>query len=83
VADLPHSADAAAIARAIVSLGLTLGMRTIAEGVETAEQIQFLREIGCNLAQGYSLAWPLTAEAMGELLQEKRRQGELRGCAQH
>ncbi len=83
VADLPQSADAAAIARAIVSLGLTLGMHTIAEGVETAEQIQFLREIGCNLAQGYSLAWPLTAEAMGELLQEKRRQGELRGCAQH
>jgi len=82
VADLPGSADAAAIARAIVSLGLTLGMRTIAEGVETQEQAQFLRDIGCNLAQGYSLSWPLTGEQMGQLLLEKRRLGELQGCAQ-
>ncbi len=82
VNDLPDNADAAAIARAIVSLGVTLGMRTVAEGVETAEQQEFLRAIGCNIAQGYTLSRPLSATQMGELLQEKRRAGELQGCAQ-
>lgn len=80
VRDLPASADAAAIARAIVSLGSTLGMQTIAEGVETAEQAAFLQGIQCDLGQGYSLSYPLSAAAMAALIEEKRAAGALLAC---
>jgi EAL domain-containing protein (putative c-di-GMP-specific phosphodiesterase class I) len=80
VRDLPESPDAAAIARAIVSLGSTLGMQTIAEGVETAEQVAFLQAIHCDLGQGYSLSYPLSAAAMGALIEQKRAEGALLAC---
>ena len=51
----------AVIVVAIVSLARSLGMQTIAEGVETEEQLAFLREKGCNEAQGYYSSKPLTA----------------------
>ncbi|MDP3518878.1 MAG: EAL domain-containing protein [Pseudohongiella sp.] len=59
VSALPDDPDAAAIARAIVSLGHTLGMVTIAEGVETQAQADFLRAIGCEQGQGYLFSKPL------------------------
>jgi len=77
VRDLPGSEDAAAIARAIVSLGTTLGMQTIAEGVETEEQAQFLRAIQCDLGQGFFLAYPLKPVAVEALIESKRASGEL------
>jgi len=46
---------------AIVSLARTLGIRSVAEGVETAEHLQMVREAGCDLAQGYLLAHPMPA----------------------
>ncbi len=82
VRDLPASADAAAIARAIVSLGSTLGMQTIAEGVETAEQAAFLQGIRCDLGQGFSLSYPLSATAMTALIEEKHAAGALLACPQ-
>lgn len=82
VRDLPASADAAAIARAIVSLGSTLGMQTIAEGVETAEQAAFLQGIRCDLGQGFSLSYPLSAPAMTALIEEKHAAGALLACPQ-
>lgn len=82
VRDLPESADAAAIARAIVSLGSTLGMQTIAEGVETDAQAQFLRDIQCDLGQGYSLAYPLAPADMETLIEEKRATGQLLAFAE-
>jgi diguanylate cyclase (GGDEF)-like protein/PAS domain S-box-containing protein len=62
----------AALAQAIVSMGHALGMRVLAEGVETAEQLQFLREHGCDEGQGYLFAKPLPAESLGGLLKEGR-----------
>ena len=53
VAGLGKSADDAAIVRALIGLGLSLGMDTVAEGVETHEQATFVRECGCTLGQGY------------------------------
>jgi EAL domain-containing protein (putative c-di-GMP-specific phosphodiesterase class I) len=60
----------AAIAQAIISLGHTLGLRVIAEGVETAGQLNFLRKHGCDEGQGYLFARPCDAKAVGALLAE-------------
>ena len=56
------------IVRAIVGLARALGLTTVAEGVETGEQAAFLRQIGCDLGQGYRYARALPeAEALGRL----------------
>jgi diguanylate cyclase (GGDEF)-like protein len=62
------------LARAIIALGETLALRTIAEGIELREQWQGLRGLGCELGQGYYFARPLTAEAMGALIAHGVRQ---------
>ncbi len=45
-----------------------MGLGTVAEGVETEEQLELLRAMGCRRAQGYLLGRPMTAEAFGALL---------------
>lgn len=59
VRDLPGNPDAAAIVRAIVAMGRSLGLRVIAEGVETEEQAKFLQSIDCDESQGYLYAKPM------------------------
>jgi EAL domain-containing protein (putative c-di-GMP-specific phosphodiesterase class I) len=51
-----------------LELAHTLGMATIAEGVETEEQKTLLREMGCGLAQGYHFSRPLPPDAVSEFL---------------
>ncbi len=58
----------AAVVRAIALLGLSLGKTVVAEGVETAEQAEQLRDMGCQLGQGYHLGKPMPAETVTELL---------------
>lgn len=58
VAALPQDANAAAIVRAIVAMGQALQLAVVAEGVETAEQAELLRETGCTAAQGFYYALP-------------------------
>jgi EAL domain-containing protein (putative c-di-GMP-specific phosphodiesterase class I) len=60
ISDLKNSVDAAAIIRAVVSLGRSLGITTTAEGVETRDQLTYLRAEGCSEVQGfyYSEACP-------------------------
>ncbi|MCA1738750.1 MAG: EAL domain-containing protein [Actinobacteria bacterium] len=53
----------------IVTLVRAMGMEAIAEGVETVEQAARLREIGCEIAQGYYFSEPLTPQAASALLQ--------------
>ena len=60
------------LVEAVVQLGDTLGYETVAEGVETATQLRFLRTVGCDLAQGYHLHEPLSADTITELLQAGR-----------
>ena len=62
VADLPHNPDAAAIVNAIVQMGQSLHLEILAEGVESTEQLQLLREMGCAMMQGFLVSAPLSAE---------------------
>jgi diguanylate cyclase (GGDEF)-like protein/PAS domain S-box-containing protein len=63
VADVMTDGHDAAIARTIVTLGHSLGLQVIAEGVETVAQRDFLVSIGCNIFQGYLYSEPLAADA--------------------
>ncbi len=62
VRDLEQDSDDAAIVSAIVALGQALGLRIVAEGVETDRQQNFLTRLGCDSLQGYLLGQPLPAE---------------------
>lgn len=62
VRDLEHDSDDAAIVSAIVALGQALGLRIVAEGVETDTQQSFLTTLGCDALQGFLLGEPLLAE---------------------
>lgn len=68
IRDIPHSVDDMAISTAIIGMGHSLGMSVLAEGVETPEQMAFLRERGCNAYQGYLCSRPLPPEAFAALL---------------
>jgi diguanylate cyclase (GGDEF)-like protein/PAS domain S-box-containing protein len=65
--------DDARIVRAIVMIGRNLGKQVIAEGVETADQLQLLRDVGCDFAQGFFFAKPLDGESCRNLLRIARR----------
>ena len=73
VMGLPESREDCAITRSIVDLATTLGFQTVAEGVETREQLDFLRGIGCTMIQGFLLAPPLPEEQFLALLKVQQR----------
>jgi diguanylate cyclase (GGDEF)-like protein/PAS domain S-box-containing protein len=58
VRGLPDDAEDAAIARAVIALGKSLGLKVLAEGIEQRAQADFLRELGCNYGQGYHFGRP-------------------------
>ena len=64
-----------AFALAIIELARTLGLETVAEGVEHPDQVAELVALGCGMAQGYHFAKPLTAEAVDALLAATAREG--------
>jgi EAL domain-containing protein (putative c-di-GMP-specific phosphodiesterase class I) len=66
VADVAHSRDCQLIVEAIIVLGHGLGLTVTAEGVETAEQLRIVRELGADIGQGYLISPPLDPEALGE-----------------
>jgi EAL domain-containing protein (putative c-di-GMP-specific phosphodiesterase class I) len=71
IRDVTNNADDAAIASAIISLAHSLKLKVVAEGVETAEQLAFLRAQHCDEIQGYYLSRPLPAAAMTEMLRSR------------
>jgi diguanylate cyclase len=69
----PVASDARrAVARAVIQLAGALGLDTVAEGIENAEQAAVLRELGYTLGQGFHLARPMSAEDMSVLLARQR-----------
>ena len=73
VRDLEQDSDDAAIVSAIVALGQALGLRIVAEGVETSTQRAFLTRLGCDALQGYLLGHPLPADRFMSDIQSARR----------
>ena len=68
VKGIAENADDEALARTIVQLARTLRLSTIAEGIETVEQLERLRELGCEHGQGYYFARPMPPEQLAEML---------------
>ncbi len=73
VRDLTIHPDNDAIVTATIALAHSLGMKTVAEGVETKGQLEFLRALKCDEIQGYLFSKPLPAEEATKLLAEGRR----------
>lgn len=72
VRDITTDADDAAIARAVITLGHSLNLKVIAEGVETREQLTFLRLSACDEKQGYYFSKPLPADEVAGVLKAGR-----------
>ncbi len=68
VSRLERGANEAAVVRSIALLGSALGKTVVAEGIETAAQLEQLREMGCRLGQGFLLARPAPAEELTKRL---------------
>ena len=76
VFDLANSHEAAAVVRAIASLGASLGMTTVAEGVETEDQEARVRLDGCSAMQGYRISPPVPAAEVHRLIEQLNRKSE-------
>jgi EAL domain-containing protein (putative c-di-GMP-specific phosphodiesterase class I) len=70
VRGLGESVEDTAIARMVIELAHTLGMEVIAEGVESEKQARLLREMGCDMAQGFYFAKPLPPKRSQSYLTE-------------
>lgn len=75
IKDVVTNAEDAAIVRAIVSLAHSLKLKVVAEGVETVEQLEFLRELGCDQYQGYHCSPPIAPIGFAVLMQTRLAEG--------
>lgn len=71
IRDLESDPDDRAIASTIISMGRNLRLTVLAEGVENAQQLALLRDMGCDMAQGYYFSRPLPAGEMTALLRQQ------------
>jgi EAL domain-containing protein (putative c-di-GMP-specific phosphodiesterase class I) len=68
IADMARSSECIELVRAIVVMAKALGIRLVAEGVETGTQLMKLRELGCDYAQGYFFGRPISADEATKLI---------------
>jgi diguanylate cyclase (GGDEF)-like protein/PAS domain S-box-containing protein len=74
VREIAGGLDGQAIVAMIITLAGSLGIRTIAEGVETVEQLEFLRDNGCDEVQGYYFSKPLPVAQFEEFVRQQKQQ---------
>ncbi|PKM12923.1 MAG: histidine kinase [Gammaproteobacteria bacterium HGW-Gammaproteobacteria-3] len=74
--DIPHSQYDMEITSTIIAMGRTLGFKVLAEGVETAEQLAFLKAKGCDYYQGYFKCKPVPGDIFAELLRQQQVGGD-------
>ncbi|SER98755.1 EAL domain-containing protein [Rhizobium sp. NFR03] len=67
VSPIPHAPREQALVRAIIEIGRSLGIGTVAEGVETLEHAEMLAVLGCDILQGYAFSRPLPADGLADL----------------
>ncbi|MFL6621113.1 MAG: EAL domain-containing protein [Sulfurifustis sp.] len=70
IRDLPQDAEDKAITEAIIAMARTLNLTVVAEGVETREQVEFLRSLACDEVQGYYFSEPIDADRIALLLRQ-------------
>jgi EAL domain-containing protein (putative c-di-GMP-specific phosphodiesterase class I) len=70
IRNIPQDAEDKAITEAIIAMGKTLSLTVVAEGVETQEQLNFLREHSCDEMQGYHFSKPIAPEQFADLLKK-------------
>jgi diguanylate cyclase (GGDEF)-like protein/PAS domain S-box-containing protein len=70
IRNIPQDAEDKAITEAIIAMGKTLSLTVVAEGVETQEQLNFLREHSCDEMQGYHFSKPIAPEQFADLLRK-------------
>ena len=76
IEDAPMSKDSALIVKSIIDLAHGLGLTVTAEGIETEEQLKLLRELGCDVAQGYFVARPLEPDKLKDWIVDWRERWE-------
>jgi EAL domain-containing protein (putative c-di-GMP-specific phosphodiesterase class I) len=67
--DFENDPDEKIIIPSVIDMAKKLNLAVVCEGVETKEQVSFLREVGCDFAQGYFYSKPITQEAFDELME--------------
>ncbi len=75
--NLPRDREDSAIVSAIVKLAKDLNIKVVAEGVETVEQLNFLRSTACHRVQGYLFSEPVRPEKLEQLLQSRKQHGRI------
>jgi EAL domain-containing protein (putative c-di-GMP-specific phosphodiesterase class I) len=81
VKDLSERPQSIAIIRAVTAMSTSLGMKTTAEGVETEEELQTLKEEGCTEVQGYLFSKPVPAAQAAKLLQSLKAMKAMKAVA--
>ena len=71
--DLSDQADSRAIVSTIIHLARKLGLQTVAEGIEKKDQLNYLKQEGCDLYQGFLFSRPLPSSEFSELLKSSKK----------
>ena len=77
IRNLPRDHEDSAIVSAIIKLARDLNIKVVAEGVETVEQLSFLRSTACHRVQGYLFSEAVRPEKLEQLLQSRKKQGQV------